>query len=150
MTGANLSVFLSIFFVHVPFASHFLLNLSQILHGMSMLPINSTMIAGPYWLHPYFWSWSYYKFFYKTQDSIKKFMQKFGNILWTHQYLEAQGYKIKTNIVYQDNMITLSLVKNGYVSSSKRTKHIKAKYFFIRHFHNTGELDLQYCPTEQM
>jgi hypothetical protein len=40
--------------------------------------------------------------------------------------------------------------KNGYVSSSKRTKHIKAKYFFIHHFHNSGELDLQYCPTEQM
>jgi hypothetical protein len=47
-------------------------------------------------------------------------------------------------------MSTLSLAKNGYVSSSKRTKHIKAKYFFIRHFHHTGELDLQYCPTEQM
>ena len=66
------------------------------------------------------------------------------------QFLEAQGYKIKTNIVYQDNMITLSLVKNGYVSSSKRTKHIKAKYFFIRHFQNSGELDLQYCPTKHM
>ena len=46
-------------------------------------------------------------------------------------------------------MSTLSLAKNGYVSSSKRTKHIKAKYFFIRHFHHTGELDLQYCPTKQ-
>jgi hypothetical protein len=47
-------------------------------------------------------------------------------------------------------MSTLSLAKNGYVSSSKRTKHIKAKYFFVRHFHNSGELDLQYCPTEHM
>ena len=27
---------------------------------------------------------------------------------------------------------------------------IKAKYFFIRHYHNAGDLDLQYCPTEQM
>jgi hypothetical protein len=24
------------------------------------------------------------------------------------------------------------------------------KYFFIHHYHNTGELDLQYCPTDQM
>jgi hypothetical protein len=47
-------------------------------------------------------------------------------------------------------MSTLSLAKNGYVSSSKRTKHIIAKYFFVRHFHNSGELDLQYCPTEHM
>jgi hypothetical protein len=52
--------------------------------------------------------------------------------------------------VYQDNMSTLSLAKNGYVSSSKRTKHIKAKYFFIRHFHKSGELELRYCPTETM
>ena len=26
----------------------------------------------------------------------------------------------------------------------------KAKYFFVRHYHNSGDLDLQYCPTEQM
>jgi hypothetical protein len=75
---------------------------------------------------------------------------KIGDVLWTRQFLKAQGYKIKTNIVYQYNMSTLSLAKNGYVSSSKRTKHIKAKYFFVRHFHNSGELDLQYCPTEHM
>jgi hypothetical protein len=47
-------------------------------------------------------------------------------------------------------MSTLSLAKNGYVSSSKRTKHIKAKYFFIHHFHNSRELDLRYCLTELM
>jgi len=39
-------------------------------------------------------------------------------------------------------MSTLSLAKNGYVSSSKRTKHIKVKYFFIHHYHNAQELDL--------
>ena len=47
-------------------------------------------------------------------------------------------------------MSSLSLAKNGYVSSSKRTKHIKAKYFFVRHYNNAGEIDLQYCPTEKM
>jgi hypothetical protein len=54
--------------------------------------------------------------------------------------MEAQGYTIDTNVVYQDNMSTLSLAKNGYVSSSKRTKHIKAKYLYIRHYHKSGEL----------
>ena len=47
-------------------------------------------------------------------------------------------------------MSTLSLAKNGYVSSSKRTKHIKAKYLYIRHYHNSGELTLKYCPTDEM
>ena len=75
---------------------------------------------------------------------------KISDVLWTRQFLEAQGYKINTNIVYQDNMSTLSLAKNGYISSSKRTKHIKAKYFFVCRYHNASEIDLQYCPTEQM
>jgi hypothetical protein len=85
-----------------------------------------------------------------SESKIIGLYNKSSNILWTCQFLEAQGYDIQTNIVYQDNMSTLSLAKNGYMSSSKHTKHIKAKYFFIRHFHNSGELDLQYCPTEQI
>jgi hypothetical protein len=36
------------------------------------------------------------------------------------------------------------------MSSSKRTKHIKAKYFLIKDYYNAGEIDLQYCPTGQM
>jgi hypothetical protein len=85
-----------------------------------------------------------------SESEIIGLYDKVGDVLWTRQFLEAQGYKIETNIVYQDNMSTLSLAKNGYVSSSKRTKHIKAKYFFVRHYHHSGELDLQYCPTETM
>jgi hypothetical protein len=50
----------------------------------------------------------------------------------------------------QDNMSALSLEKNGRVSSSKRTKHIKAKYFLIKDYYDSGEVDLQYCPTGEM
>jgi hypothetical protein len=84
------------------------------------------------------------------ESEIIGLYDKISDVLWTHQFLKAQGYKINTNIVYQDNMSTLSLAKNGYVSSSKRTKHIKAKYFFVRNYHNASKIDLQYCPTEQM
>ena len=85
-----------------------------------------------------------------TESEIIGLHDKSSDVLWTQYFLEAQGYTISSNIVYQDNMSTLSLAKNGYVSSSKRTKHIKAKYFFIRHYHHSKELDLRYCPTEQM
>jgi hypothetical protein len=47
-------------------------------------------------------------------------------------------------------MSTLSLAKNGRVSSSKETKHIKAKYFFIKHYYDAGEIDLKYCHTDKM
>ena len=47
-------------------------------------------------------------------------------------------------------MSSLSLEKNGRVSSSKRTKHIKAKYFLIKDYYESGEIDLRYCPTDVM
>jgi hypothetical protein len=57
---------------------------------------------------------------------------------------------ITANYAYQDYMSTFLLAKNGRVLSSKRTKHIKAKFFFIKHYHHSGKIDLQYCPTDNM
>jgi hypothetical protein len=84
-----------------------------------------------------------------TESELVGLYDKLGDILWTHQFLEAQGYKITDNIIYQDNMSTLLLAKNRYVLISKRNKHIKAKYFFIHHYHESGDLNLRYCPTEK-
>ena len=47
-------------------------------------------------------------------------------------------------------MHPVSLEKTGHASSSKCTKHIKARYFFRKHSYDSGEIDLRYCPTEQM
>jgi hypothetical protein len=66
-----------------------------------------------------------------TESELIGLYDKSGDILWTRHFLEAQGYTISANIVFQDNMSTLSLAKNGYVSSSKCTKHIKAKYLYV-------------------
>jgi hypothetical protein len=52
------------------------------------------------------------------ESKIIGLYDKVSDILWTQQFLEVQGYHIQTNVVYQDNMSTLSLAKNGYVSSS--------------------------------
>jgi hypothetical protein len=75
---------------------------------------------------------------------------KLPDIIWTRYFVECQGYDIDEDIVYQDNMSSLSLEKNGRISSSKRTKHIKAKYFLIKDYYNSGEIDLRYCPTDVM
>jgi hypothetical protein len=39
---------------------------------------------------------------------------------------------------------------NGTFSSSKRTKHIKARYFFIKNKIEEGEVEIRYCPTKKM
>jgi hypothetical protein len=53
-------------------------------------------------------------------------------------------------LLYQDNMSAILLETNGRASSSKRTKHIKIKYFFIKDKVDQGEITIKHCPTEQM
>jgi hypothetical protein len=42
-------------------------------------------------------------------------------VLWTRYFLEAQGYDINDNLLYQDNKSAILLEKNGKMSSGKRT-----------------------------
>ena len=53
-------------------------------------------------------------------------------------------------MVYQDNQSTILLQKNGTKSSSKRTKHIHVRYYFIHDRLKNGELKVEYCPTDEM
>jgi len=43
-------------------------------------------------------------------------------IFWTKLFMEAQGYKIKHSILYQDNKSTILLLENGKSSSTKHTR----------------------------
>jgi hypothetical protein len=54
------------------------------------------------------------------------------SIFHAKYFLEAMGYLVENNIIYQDNISNIQLEKNGRASSSKRTKHIKVRYFFIK------------------
>jgi hypothetical protein len=65
-------------------------------------------------------------------------------------FIECQGYDIDEYVVFQDNMSALSLEKNERISSSKRTKHIKAKYSLIKDYYDAGEIDVKFCPTDEM
>ena len=40
--------------------------------------------------------------------------------------------------------------KNGTTKNSKRTKHIKVRYFIIKDKVDQGEMNLRYCLTKQM
>ncbi len=52
--------------------------------------------------------------------------------------------------LYQDNISSQLLIKNGKMSSGKKTKHINAKFFFIKDRVNDGEVKVLNCPTEKM
>jgi hypothetical protein len=71
-------------------------------------------------------------------------------ICWTWYFMEAQGYEVKDNILYQDNRSAMLLAKNGKASSSKRTKHINIQFFFITNRIVKGDLKIEWCPTGDM
>ena len=71
-------------------------------------------------------------------------------ILWTKYFLQAQGYSVGGSTIYQDNKSAILLEKNGRGSSSKRMRHINIRYFFIRDRVQSDEVDIKYCPTEEM
>jgi hypothetical protein len=68
-------------------------------------------------------------------------------MLWTLYFLEAQGYKIDDNLLFQDNKSSILLEKNGRGSSGKRTRHINVRYFFIADWVKSKEIRIEYCPT---
>jgi len=71
-------------------------------------------------------------------------------ILWARYFLKAQGYNVTDNVIFQDNQSAILLERNGKASSSKRTKHIAVRYFFITNRIQMGEVRTEWCPTEDM
>jgi hypothetical protein len=71
-------------------------------------------------------------------------------MMWTRHFLLEQGVEVSRNILYQDNQSAMLLEQNGLASSSRRTRHINIRFFFIKDQISSNELELQYCPTDQM
>ena len=70
-------------------------------------------------------------------------------VIWGRDFLLAQGEKLGPAVIYQDNMSTMALVDKG-ASGSERTKHIKIRYFWVKDRVQSGEIKVEYMPTEEM
>jgi hypothetical protein len=71
-------------------------------------------------------------------------------VVWTRNFITAQGYKINDNVIFQDNQSAMLLEKNGKASSGRRTQHIDIRYFFVTDRVKNGEMRIEYCPTGDM
>ena len=71
-------------------------------------------------------------------------------ILWTRYFLEAQGYGVDDAIIYQDNKSAILLEQNGRASSTRRTRHLNIRYFFVTDRIKKNEVHIRYCPTHNM
>jgi len=71
-------------------------------------------------------------------------------ILWTRLFLEAQGYTVEKNILYQDNKSAILLETNGRASAGKRSRALNIRYFFLTDQVERGNLSIEFCPTNEM
>ena len=52
--------------------------------------------------------------------------------IWLVNFLKEQGYKIKENIIYQDNESTIRMKRNGRNLCTGNSRHIDIRYFFCK------------------
>jgi hypothetical protein len=71
-------------------------------------------------------------------------------ILWTRNFLIGQDFSMTNNIIHQYNQSAMLLENNGKMSSSKRTRHLDIRYFFVTDQVHKRNVRIEYCPTDKM
>ena len=85
-----------------------------------------------------------------TESELVSIADVLGMILWCKYFMEAQGYPIENNTLYQENKSTILLAKNGRMSAGKNSKHIKNIFFLIADKVAQGDLDICHMGTKEM
>lgn len=73
-----------------------------------------------------------------------------STMLWSLYFMQSQGVDMQNIRPYQDNKSAILLKNNGKMSSSKRTKHIKSKYFFVTDKVEQGDIVIEHVPKDEM
>ena len=69
--------------------------------------------------------------------------------IWLRQLnTDLQGKQSEPTILYEDNEVAICLSKNP--QCHERLKHIDIRYHFIREQVNNQNIELKYCPTNNM
>jgi hypothetical protein len=85
-----------------------------------------------------------------TEAELVGVDEAMARIIWTRYFLMAQGYDADESIIYQDNKSAMLLANNGMMSSSKRTRHINVRYYFVHDRINNKEVRIEHCNTTNM
>ena len=59
-------------------------------------------------------------------------------------------FKVKLNRIDQNYTSTMKIQNYGRISSGKRTRHFVIKLFYITDFISRDEVEVRYCPTDEM
>ena len=71
-------------------------------------------------------------------------------LIWIRNVLGYLGYPQGTSTIYQDNTSTITMAYMGRGSSGSRTRHIDIKYFHIKQFLDSKELEIDHLSRDNM
>jgi hypothetical protein len=81
-------------------------------------------------------------------------------VIWMKLFFQAQVKDLPNNslirelgndnVIQQDNTSAIQLENNGKKSSTKRTRHIDIRYFYVTSKIKNGDVRVTYWPTKQM
>jgi hypothetical protein len=71
-------------------------------------------------------------------------------MLWSLNFIWRQGYEAECMGLYPDNISSRLLIKNGRMSSGRKMKHIKSKFFFIKDRVDEVEIKVIDCLGEEI
>jgi len=72
-----------------------------------------------------------------------------GDIFEARNFLISQGYAMGEAILFQDNLSTIAMIKNGRPTSD-RSRHVNIRFFYIKDRVDAGELKIVHKRTAEM
>ena len=84
-----------------------------------------------------------------AESELVALSESAGQVLWTREFLQHQGYTVGPAKIFEDNQSAIKLAQNGR-SNSPRTRHIAVRYFFISDRMKSGEIAVEYLNTADM
>jgi hypothetical protein len=85
-----------------------------------------------------------------TEGEVIGISDRLPQTIWAKYFLNEQGYNLNKNILYEDNQSAMRIAKNGVRSCGQNSRHYLIRYYFIKDRLAKDNIEIQYCPTQQM
>jgi len=85
-----------------------------------------------------------------TESELVSAAEYLPYTLWFRHFMDAQGYKVAKNTMYQDNKSAILMEMNGRNSCTGSSRHFNIRYFWIKGRVDNKEVKVEYLPTHIM
>lgn len=84
-----------------------------------------------------------------TESELIGLSDEMSQVLWTRNFINAQGYDVWPAEVFQDNKSTI-IIAEKEKANSVRTRHIGIRYHFVKDRIERQEINLKHIGTEDI